>query len=314
VSDFTLGVDLGGTNVRIAAVDFDGGVRAERRAETPDRFDAIVATIAELVVAVTAECPDPPALGIGTAGMVDFDGVVRYAPNVPALIERPMRTAVEAATGVPTVVDNDANAAALAEVLHGAAHGLRQALVLTLGTGIGGAIVDDGRVVRGAHGFAAEVGHFQVTDADVPCACGQPGHWEAMASGNALGRMGRDRAAAGGLARATQLAGGDPAAVRGVHVGDAAQAGDADALAVLDDWARWVAIGCAGLANVLDPQVIVVSGGMVELGDVLLAPLRRHFEGRLEGSEHRPRIDIVAARLGERAGMIGAAALARGHR
>lgn len=314
MSDFTLGVDLGGTNVRIAAVDFDGGVRTERRAETPDRFDAIVDTIAELVVAVTAECPDPPALGIGTAGMVDFEGVVRYAPNLPALIERPMQAAVQDATGVPTCVDNDANAAALGEVLHGAVRGLRQALVLTLGTGIGGAIVDDGRVVRGAHGFAAEVGHFQVTDADVPCACGQRGHWEAMASGNALGRMGRDRAAAGGLRQVTELAGGDPAAIRGVHVGDAAQAGDADALAVLDEWARWVAIGCAGLVNVLDPQLIVVSGGLVELGGVLFGPLRRHFDGRVEGSEHRPRVDIVAAELGERAGMIGAAALARARR
>jgi glucokinase len=314
VSDFTLGIDLGGTNVRIAAVDFDGIVRAERRAETPDRFDAIVDTIAELAAAVTAECPDPPALGIGTAGMVDFEGVIRYAPNLPALVERPLRTAVQAATGVPTFVDNDANAAALGEVLHGAARGLRQALVLTLGTGIGGAIVDGGRVVRGAHGFAAEVGHFQITDAEVPCACGQPGHWEAMASGHALGRMGRDRAAAGGLRAVAQLAGGEPAAIRGVHVGGAARAGDADALAVLDEWARWVAIGCAGLVNVLDPHLIVVSGGVVELGEVLLGPLRRHFEGRIEGSEHRPRVDIVAAGLGERAGMIGAAALARPRR
>ncbi|MGH9027543.1 MAG: ROK family protein [Acidimicrobiia bacterium] len=311
MSDFTLGVDLGGTNVRVAAVDNDGNVRTDQRAPTPEDFDAIVTTIAELVRAATAEAPDPPALGVGTAGMIDYDGVVHYAPNLPTLIERPMRAAVQAATGLPTVVDNDANAAAWGEVLHGAAQGTSQALVITLGTGIGGAIVDAGRVVRGAHGFAAEVGHFQVTDDGTPCACGETGHWEALASGNALGRMGRERAAAGALAAATEQAGGDPAAIKGVHVGDAAQAGDAEALAVLDEWARWVAIGLAGLTNILDPERIVVSGGLVELGEVLFGPLRRHFTGRIEGPDHRPPVEIVPAALGEQAGVIGAAALAR---
>jgi glucokinase len=311
VNDFTLGVDLGGTNMRVAAVGVDGRLHHEERAPTPPDFEAIVTTIAELVQRVTAEWPDPPALGVGTAGMIDFDGVVHYAPNLPTLIERPMRAAVEAATGLPTVVDNDANVAALGELLHGAAQGLRQVLMITLGTGIGGGIVDGGIVLRGAHGFAAEVGHFQVTERGPRCACGQDGHWEALASGNALGRMGRERGAAGRAAAVVAEAGGDPQAVTGVHVGDAAQAGDAEALAILDDWARWVAIGMAGLVNVLDPERIVVSGGLVELGDVLFEPLRRHFAGRIEGPEHRPPVEIVPAQLGEQAGVIGAAALAR---
>ena len=311
MSDFTLGVDLGGTNVRVAAVDDDGGVRAQQRAPSPEDFEAIVGVIAGLVASISIECPDPPALGVGTAGMIDFDGVVHYAPNLPALIEKPMRAEVQAATGLPTVVDNDANAAAWGEVLHGAAKGCRQALVVTLGTGIGGAIVDAGRVVRGAHGFAAEIGHFQVKEGEPMCACGQPGHWEAIASGNGLGRMGRERAAAGRAPSVVAAAGDDAAAVTGVHVGNAAQAGEPDALAVLDEWARWVAIGLAGLANVLDPERIVISGGLVELGDVLFVPLRRHFEGRIEGPRHRPAIEIVPAALGEQAGVIGAAALAR---
>jgi glucokinase len=311
VSDFTLGVDLGGTNVRVAAVGDDGRVRVQQRAASPEPFEAIIEVIADLVRAVSAECPSPSALGVGTAGMVDFDGVVRYAPNLPALVERPMRAAVEAATGLPTVVDNDANAAAWGEVLHGAARGTRQALVVTLGTGIGGAIVDAGRVVHGAHGFAAEIGHFQVKEGEPMCACGEPGHWEAIASGNALGRMGRERAADGLAPSVVAAAGGDPAAITGVHVGDAAQRGEADALAILDEWARWVAIGLAGLTNVLDPERIVISGGLVELGDVLFDPLRGHFDGRIEGPEHRPDVQIVPAALGERAGVIGAAALAR---
>jgi glucokinase len=311
VREFTLGVDLGGTNVRVAAVDHGGQVLVQHRAPSPEDFDAIIGVIAELVGSVSLECPDPPALGVGTAGMIDFEGVVHYAPNLPALIEKPMRAAVQTATGLRTVVDNDANAAALGEVLHGAAEGCRQALVVTLGTGIGGAIVDAGRVVRGAHGFAAEIGHFQVKEGEPMCACGQPGHWEAIASGNALGRMGREQAAAGRAPSVVAAAGGDAAAVSGVHVGDAAQAGGADALAILDEWARWVAIGLAGLTNIIDPERIVISGGLVELGEVLFDPLRRHFEGRIEGPDHRPNVVIVPAALGQQAGVIGAAALAR---
>ncbi|HEX6311631.1 MAG TPA: ROK family protein, partial [Acidimicrobiia bacterium] len=161
------------------------------------------------------------------------------------------------------------------------------------------------------HGFAAEIGHFQI-DPDGPmCACGERGHWEAFASGSALGRIGRERAAAGGIPAVVELAGGDPDAVTGVHVGDAAQAGDAEALAVLAEYAELVAIGLAGLTNILDPDRIVVSGGLVELRETLFAPLRLAFARRIEGSEYRPRVDIVAAELGDRAGVIGAAALAR---
>ncbi len=209
------------------------------------------------------------------------------------------------------IVDNDANAAAWGEVCHGAARGVRDVLVITLGTGVGGGIVANGEIYRGAHGFAAEVGHFQTDPHGLPCACGQVGHWEASASGSALGRMGRERAAMGALPSALERAGGDVSKVTGVIVGDAAQAGAPDAVAVVAAYAERVAVGIAGLANILDPARIVVSGGLVELGEVLLAPLRASVRGRLEGAAFRPEIDVVAAELGERAGVIGAAALAR---
>ena len=138
-------------------------------------------------------------MGIGAAGMVDLDGMIHYAPNVLGFRKTPVQADVEAAVGLPTVVDNDANVAAYAEVRFGAARGLTDAMVITLGTGIGGGVLVGGHVLRGAHGFAAEVGHFQIDPNGPMCACGERGHWEAMASGNALGAMAQAAATRGDL-------------------------------------------------------------------------------------------------------------------
>ncbi len=307
----TFGVDLGGTNVRCGVVDRDGVVLREVREPTPLGGDAVVATMAGLVRRLAEDFPEAAAVGVGAAGLVDRDGAVQFAPNIQGLRRAPLRRALEAELGVPVVVDNDANAAAWGEVVHGAAKGALYALVITLGTGIGGGIVARGRVIRGAHGFAAEVGHFQI-DPDGPvCACGERGHWESYASGTALGRMGREWAAAGKAPGVLARAGGQVDAVTGVFVGDSAQAGEPDGVALLAEYVDYVAIGLAGLANILDPERIVVSGGLVELGDALFAPLRTAFARRVEGPEYRPEIAIVPAQLGEQAGVIGAAARAR---
>jgi glucokinase len=307
----TFGVDLGGTNLRAAAVTRDGTVLEQRRAPTPRTLDDIVDTIADTVGELAAACPEARGLGVGAAGLVDFDGFIHYAPNIPAFVHAPLRARVAEATGMPTVVDNDANVAALAEHTHGAGRGHDNLLLITLGTGVGGGVIVDGRVFRGAHGFGAEVGHFQVDPHGPRCACGEAGHWEATASGNALGALGRARAAAGAAKAVLALAGGTVDDITSVHVGDAAQAGDAEALAIVDEYARAVAVGLAGLANILDPGLILVSGGLIELGPVLLDPIRAWFAGHLEGARHRPGIDIVAAELGERAGVVGAGVLAR---
>jgi glucokinase len=183
--------------------------------------------------------------------------------------------------------------------------------VLTLGTGIGGGIILDGKVYRGAHGFAAEVGHWQFDPHGRMCACGEPGHWEAWASGTALGALARDVVERGDAPSVLARAGGDASAVAGVHVGEAASDGAADALAILDRYADYVALGFAGLANILDPEIIVVGGGLVELGDLLLGRVRDRFHAHLEGAPYRPPVPIVAAALGDHAGVIGAAVLAR---
>jgi glucokinase len=307
----TFGVDLGGTNLRIGLVDPDGTVVDERRVATPRTLDAIVDRITGTVRAFAPLRPEARALGVGAAGMVDFDGTIHYSPNVPAFIEAPVRARLEDSVGFPTVVDNDANVAVVAELVHGAARGCSEVLLITLGTGVGGGVVTRGEVLRGAHGFGTEIGHFQVDPHGPLCACGQRGHWEAVASGTALGALGREWAAAGAAASVLERAGGRIDDITGVLVGDVAQAGAEDAVAVLEEYARRVALGLVGLVNIFDPELIVVSGGLVELGDVLLGPMRAAFDGRIEGAAHRPPVPIVAAELGGQAGVVGAAVLAR---
>lgn len=307
----TFGVDLGGTNLRVAVVDRDGTVVDERRHATPHTLDAIVDTIAGAVRELASLRPEARALGVGAAGMVDRDGTIHYSPNVPAFLHAPVRVRLEDAIGFPTVVDNDANVAVVAELVHGAARGCSEALLITLGTGVGGGVVTRGEVLRGAYGFGAEVGHFQVDPHGPLCACGQRGHWEALASGTALGALGREWAAAGAAPTVLAQADGVVERITGVLVGDVAQEGAEDAVAILDEYARQVAVGLVGLVNIFDPERVVVSGGLVELGEVLLRPLRNAFDGRIEGAAHRPAVPVVPAELGGQAGVVGAAVLAR---
>jgi glucokinase len=307
----TFGVDLGGTNVRAAVIDAEGGILDDQRMATPKTLDGIVECIAAAVRGLGAGYPDAAGLGVGAAGMVDGDGVIHYAPNVPAFLRAPVRDRLLAAVDMPVVVDNDANAAVTGELAYGAARGHDDVLLVTLGTGVGGGIVTGGTVLRGAHGFGAEIGHFQVDPHGPPCACGGVGHWESLASGHALGRMGRERAAAGQAPAVLALAGGDASIVEGVHVGQAALQGAPDALAIVDEYAGWVAVGIVGLVNILDPELVIVSGGLVELDGVLLDPLRAAFAGGIEGAAYRADVPIVPAALGAHAGVIGAGVLAR---
>jgi glucokinase len=307
----TIGLDIGGTNIRGCVVARDGTVLAEHRVPVPRTDTEFDGAMAGVVHELRRAHPDVGAVGVGIAGLVDDDGVMHYGPNLADVFDLPVRAVLERATGLPVVVDNDANVAGYGEVVHGAACGARNALMVTLGTGIGGAIIADGRIYRGAHGFAAEFGHFQV-DPDGPmCACGERGHWEAIASGTALGRMARELVACGKGRAILDAAGGDVEAVDGPAVGIAALAGDAEARALLEQFGDNVAIGLVALTNILDPELIVISGGLVELGALLFEPLGASFTSRLEGAAHRPIVGLLPATLGERAGVIGAAALAR---
>jgi glucokinase len=307
----TVGIDIGGTKVLGVVVDEHGEVLAEHVEPSEYGFEPLIDTI--LAVLTALGHGDTP-IGVGAAGLVTLDGMLSYAPNIPGVVKAPLQQELGVRTGRRVVVDNDANVAALGEVTHGAAIGARDALMVTLGTGIGGGIILNGQVLRGAHGFAAEIGHITVERNGPKCACGELGHWEAIASGNALGRMAREMVAAGRGKAILNAAHGDVDAVTGHQVGAAASAGDADALELLEAYADNVSLGLAALANVLDPERIVIAGGVIALGHLLFDPLHVAFARHVEGVEYRPEIPIVPASLGVRAGGIGAAVLARGLR
>jgi glucokinase len=304
----TIGIDVGGTKVLGVVLDASGNVVRDIAHSSRHGVEGLVAVLEEIVTDLDEH---GAPVGVGAAGLVDLDGRVGYAPNIPGVRDAPVRQLLASATGRRVVVDNDANVAALGEVVYGAAAGARHVLVVTLGTGIGGGIVLDGCVLRGAHGYAAEIGHITVDRAGPRCACGEYGHWEAVASGSALGRMARELVRGGRGQAILAAAAGDPERVTGRDVGDAARVGDPEALALLERYADNVALGLAGLANVLDPELIVVAGGLVALGSLLFTPLAAAFAAHLEGVEHRPQVPIVPAALGVRAGAIGAAVLAR---
>lgn len=311
----TIGVDIGGTKCLGVVVDREGTVLAEHRVATPRAGPELVGAVAAVVGELDRRAPGGPgiAVGVGAPGLVDGEGILRFTPNLPGVVELRLLDMLGSGplAGRRVVVDNDATCAVWAEFLLGAAAGVPEVVMATIGTGIGGGLVSGGRLLRGGHGFAGEVGHMVVDPRGPRCPCGQRGCWERYASGSGLGWMGREAAQAGTTARTVELAGGDPEAVRGEHVTLAAAQGDEGARAVMARFAWWLALGLANLANVVDPELIVVGGGMVEAGPVLLDPARAAFASLLEGGRHRPGIPLVAARLGQRAGAIGAALLAR---
>jgi glucokinase len=269
--------------------------------------DAIAGVVAEL----TAQCGEAPAgVGLGVPGLVSKAGVLRVGPNLPGVVEYPFVDRLTARLGVPVTADNDATCATWAEHELGVAAGATDAVLVTLGTGIGAGIVAGGQLQRGENGFAGEPGHMVVDPHGPPCPCGRRGCWERFASGSGLGRLAREAALAGGAQRIVELAGGDPEHVKGEHVTAAAAEGDSGGIKVFQQFAWWVALGVANLVNILDPEVVVIGGGLVEAGDLLLEPVRAAFTDLVLASDHRPAVRIVRATLGERAGGIGAALLA----
>ena len=303
-----LGVDVGGT--KCLGVALDGGeVVAEAREPTPEG-DAALVDVLSTVVDRLSGTGRPEAVGVGAPGLVDRDGVLRFAPNLTLQGELDLSSQLAERLGVPVRVDNDATCAAWGERTHGAARGFDDVVLVTLGTGIGGGVVAGGRVVRGANGFAGEIGHMVVDPLGPRCPCGQRGCWERFASGSGLGWLGREAARAGGAPRLVELAGGDPDEVRGEHVTRAVTEGDEPAVEVLARLAWWLALGLANLANIFDPDAFVVGGGLVVAGEPLFAPARAAFAELLQGADRRPPIAILPAALGPRAGAIGAACLA----
>jgi glucokinase len=304
-----VGIDVGGTKINALRVVRDGEIVDRKNVPTPaDDEEATLAAMIDLARAMLTD--DVLAIGVGAAGLIDAsDGVLRFAPNL-AWRDLPIAARMREVLGLPCQVDNDANAAAYGEYRLGAGRGFRHMLLVAVGTGIGGGIVSDGRLFRGAHGFAAEIGHIVVEPGGPLCGCGNFGCWEQVAAGRTIDRMGREAAREHEHSILARLAGGDPEQVNGLVVTEAARRGDEAAVRVLAEVGRRLGQGIAGLVNVLDPQIVVVGGGAIAAGDLLLDPARAAFLDAVEGPEHRPRVPIVAAELGPDAGAVGAAVLA----
>lgn len=308
-----IGVDVGGTKIAAGVVDESGAIVARLRRPTPARDTAATArTIAEMATELAAQT-GASTIGIGAAGFVDEDrSTVLFAPNL-AWRNEPLGQTVAQATGMPTVVENDANAAGWAEARFGAAKGSSSTVVLTIGTGIGGAIIQNGQLVRGSHGLAGELGHFIIRPGGRRCGCGLRGCWERYGSGSALVHEARELA---GIdrelgSRMLELADGQVEAITGLQVTQAAQEGDAGALDCFATLGKWIGRGMASLAAILDPDVFVLAGGVSEAGDLLASPTRKSFLKTLTAREWRPEPELRIATLGNDAGMVGAADLSR---
>ena len=311
----TIGIDVGGTKIAAGLVTADGEERAHARHESPAAdATAIVTAIGELVDKLRTQAEgEIVGAGVAAAGFVDKDrSNVLFAPNL-AWRDEPLRDHLEQRLGLPVVVENDANAAAWGEYRFGAAADVDDLLLVTVGTGIGGGVVIDGALMRGGFGIGAEVGHMRVVPDGRLCGCGNHGCWEPYGSGNALVKGARAEVTGGSLLAQPLLerAGGDPARIDGPMISALAAEGDPFSIDRLNELGEWLGAGLASLTAVLDPTVIVVGGGVSEAGDLLLDPIRSSFGRLLTGRAYRPVAQIRQASLGNCAGLLGAADLAR---
>lgn len=308
-----IGIDVGGTKVAAGVVDEDGAVLERARRETPSASPVEVEnTIADLVADLQSRHV-VSAVGIGAAGFVDATrSTVLFAPHL-AWRHEPLRDAVRRRVGLSTLVENDANAAAWAEWRFGAAQNETSLVCITLGTGIGGGLVFNGTVYRGGAGVAGEFGHMQVVRDGHRCECGNRGCWEQYASGNALVREARELALSRSpLAQALlDRVGGDISAITGPVVTQVALSGDPACVELLAEVGDWLGVGIANLAAALDPGTFVIGGGVSDARELLIGPATSAYRRTLSGRGFRPEARIVRAHLGNEAGMIGAADLAR---
>ncbi|NGN91529.1 ROK family glucokinase [Nocardioides sp. KC13] len=307
------GVDVGGTKILGGVVDHDGNIIEDHRVESPAKSpEAIEAAIVEVVQELKTRHPIE-CVGIGAAGYIDKGrSTVMFAPNI-AWRDVPLKERLEKVLELPVVIENDANAAAWGEFEYGAGAEVDNMMLVTVGTGVGGGLVLEGELYRGAFGVGAEIGHMRVVPNGHLCGCGNRGCWEQYASGSALVRNVRAAARGGSLLAREVLdrAEGDLDKIKGPLITEAARDGDAFAIEALTDLGIWLGEGIASIAAVLDPAVVAIGGGVADADDLLLGPARRAFEAQLTGRGHRPMLDIRKATLGNDAGLIGAADLAR---
>ncbi|HHY45963.1 MAG TPA: ROK family protein [Firmicutes bacterium] len=314
---FAVGVDLGGTKVATGITDTRGRVlyRVERPTEAEKGvervFDNIHTTVREVIDRAGASLDQIVGIGVCSPGPLDpATGVVLFAPNLK-WNNVPLKKTMEEALGLPVSVENDARLAALGEFYSGAGRGAENMVYITVSTGIGGGLIFDGRLYRGTSYVAGEVGHTIIEPGGPRCGCGNRGCLEALASGTAIARMARELVAAGHGKRILALAGGDESLITAKLVARSAGEGDEEALSILDRAFTYLGIGVANLVNLLNPEVIVIGGGVARIGDKLFEKVRQ-VVSQTAISAASGAVRIVPSLLGGDAGVVGAAVLALG--
>ena len=306
-----IGIDIGGTKIAGAVVTEAGDILAEERIATnAGDSEAIIDAVVDMVHSLAAQ-HEIAAVGVAAPGFIDVDeSIVYYTPKINWRNE-PLRDRLNARLSLPVTIDNDANAAGWAEYRFGAGRTVGDMTMLTIGTGVGGAIVTRGGLFRGGFGTGAELGHMRVVPDGLPCGCGARGCIEQYGSGRALLRMANEIADVGGiglgLADARRVAG----ALDGTIVGTLIAAGDAGALRALEQLGHWLGQACASLSAILDPEVFVFGGGVSVAGDLLLNPIRNSYRENLPARGYHPEPAFMIAELVNDAGVVGAADLAR---
>ncbi|WP_433862225.1 ROK family glucokinase [Streptomyces sp. L7] len=309
-----IGIDIGGTKIAGAVVDELGAIVREDRVPTdatrPEEIEnAVVAMIERL-----SDGPEEIAgAGVAAAGFIDAaQSTVYYAPNINWRHE-PFREKLEKRIDVPVLIENDANAAGWAEFRYGAGRLVSDMVILTIGTGVGGAIVSNDRLFRGGFGAGAEIGHMRVVPGGLPCGCGAHGCIEQYGSGRALQRMANELADAGGIGQSLADIRSRKGELSGSDISGLIVAGDPGALAALRQLGDWLGQACASLGAILDPQLFVFGGGVAQAGELLLEPIRQAYLENLPARGFHPEPEFKIAELVNDAGVVGAADLARLH-
>lgn len=308
-----IGIDIGGTKIAGALVSESGDIVAEDRQPTPAGDPEAITELVVAMIERLANGHEVRAAGVAAAGFIDAEqSTVYYAPNINWRKE-PFRATLRARLDLDITIDNDANAAGWAEFRYGAGRNVSDMTMLTIGTGVGGAIVAHDRLFRGGFGAGAEIGHLRVVPDGLPCGCGARGCIEQYASGRALLRYANEIADVGGIGLPLAQARAENGELNGTIVGDFIAAGDAGAVHALQELGRWIGQACASLGAVLDPQLFVIGGGVAVAGELLLEPVREAYVQHLPARGYHPEPEFVIAELVNNAGVVGAADLARIH-
>jgi glucokinase len=316
--DLFLGIDLGGTKIIAGLADREGRIFARQHRETQASegptavLHRLTGAATQLLTAENVDRGQVAAIGVAAPGPIDArSGVVTAPPNLPGWIDVPLGQLIQNELGLPTFLENDGNAAALAEHRFGAGRGADHMIYVTASTGIGGGLILNGCLYSGATGAAAEVGHMTILPQGPLCGCGNRGCLEALASGTAIAREARERVARGAPTVITELAEGSLDRITAKLVAQAANQGDVEAEAILNEAMTYLGLGMANLVNLFNPQLIVIGGGLTKMGERLFGPVRRIIDLRAFPTSAAA-VEVSRARLGDDVGLLGAAAVAMG--